>query len=149
MRKPYKPFPIDQNDPTLRVGENVSYWPVLQVRLGFGHATSPRFDAIVDSGSPWPLFKADLGKLVGIKVEQGMKYPLGGVIANITRPTYFHKVKIYVETDWVIECIAGFCPDLGVTGILGRNGFFSNFKTTFDHSGIVPAVEIERISKPI
>ncbi len=147
MRRNYKPFPVDVDDPTIQAGQRMSYWPVLQVRLGFAHTMSPRFDAIVDSGSPWPLFRADLGRFIGLKVERGAKYQLGGVIANISRTTYFHKVKIYVEADWVIECMAGFCSDLRVTGILGRSGFFTSFQTTFDHSGMTPAVEIERIQR--
>jgi len=118
VKKNYRPWPVDQSDPTTTQGESYVYWPVLQVRVGRGHAQSPRFDAVVDSGSPWCLFKADIGRMVDIDIEKGPKYPLGGVVANVTLPAYVHKVKIYVEAIGVIECMAGFCDNLGVTGIL-------------------------------
>jgi hypothetical protein len=145
MKKPYKAFPIDDpdpNDPTQRE----MYLPSFQVRLGHGHGNrSPRFDAIVDSGSPWCIFRADLGRMIGIDITKTNKtYPLGGVISGPRDTMYIHKVKIFVESDWVIEVMAGFVEKLAVTGILGRNGFFTNFKTTFDHSTNPATVEIER-----
>ena len=36
-------------------------------------------------------------------------------------PVFFHRVKIYIELDWIIEVTAGFCKKLAVAGILGRN----------------------------
>lgn len=120
-------------------------WPVLQVRVGLNHVQSPRFDAVVDSGSAWCLFRADVAKYIGIKdITKGAKYPLGGVIANVKESMYFHRVRIFIESDWIIEVNAGFCEKLGVTGILGRYGFFEKFKTTFDHSTNPPTLEIER-----
>jgi hypothetical protein len=144
MRRIYKDFPTDEPDPI--TNESTVPWPVLRVRVGYGHTQSPRFDAVVDSGSPWCLFRGDVGAIIGIKdITKGRKYALGGVIAGTREPAYFHKVKIYIEADWVIECMAGFCQKLGVTGILGRSGFFDSFRVSFDHSGIDPALEIERV----
>lgn len=122
------------------------YMPSLQVRLEYGHGKqSPRFDAIVDSGSPWCIFRADLGRMIGIDVSRTNKtYALGGVISGPHDTMYIHKIKIFVESNWVIEVNAGFVEKLAVTGILGRNGFFSNFKTTFDHSTNPATLEIER-----
>lgn len=147
MRKPYKAFPVDKADPTI-TNEVKTYWPVLQVRVQYAHAASPRFDAIVDSGSPWCLFKADVGRLIGISdVTKGKPYSLGGVIGNVTEPMWFHRVKIYVEAEGIIEVNAGFAPKLSVTGILGRNGFFNNFQVSFDHSTTPPELEIHRIHR--
>ena len=60
---------------------------------------------------------------------------------------WFHRVKIYVEAEGVVEVNAGFAPRLSVTGILGRNGFFSNFIVNFDHSTTPPSLEISRINR--
>ncbi len=119
------------------------------VRVGYRHARSPRFFPVVDSGSPYCMFKADLGRLIGLDVEKGIKHEIGGIIHGLTEPIYFHKVQIYVESDWVIEVMAGFVKKLAISGILGRNGFFSNFQVHFDHSGESPAFEISRIERPV
>ena len=84
LKRTYKGFPVDKPDPS-RPSETKVYWPVLQVRVQYGHAMSPRFDAIVDSGSPWCIFKADIGKMIGISdITKGKPYSLGGVIGNMT-----------------------------------------------------------------
>lgn len=104
--------------------------------------------AVVDSGSPWCIFKADVGRMAGIAdIESGGKYQIGGVVAGVTEPMYFHRVKLYIETDWVIEVDAGFVEKLGVTAVLGRNGFFSNFIVRCDHTGHPPQLEIEKINR--
>jgi len=61
-------------------------------------------------------------------------------------PALFHKVKIYVESDWIIEVMVGFCKKLSVAGILGRNGFFDNFHVHFDHSSSPPVLEVSKIA---
>jgi hypothetical protein len=56
-------------------------------------------------------------------------------------------VSLYFEAGHRIEVVAGFARKLNTSGILGRQGFFDNFKVTFDHSSYPPALEIERTTK--
>jgi hypothetical protein len=42
---------------------------------------------------------------------------------------------------------AAFTDKLPVAGILGRRGFFENFKVTFDYSYDPPEVHLERIHR--
>lgn len=145
MRKNYTAFPLDEPDPLSSA--TTMLWPALKIRVGYKHAQSPRFDAIVDSGSPLCIFKADIGKVIGLDVEKGIKGYIGGIVGTHREPVYFHKVRIYVEAIGVIEVPGAFGENLGVTGVLGRIGFFSNFHVVFDQSGVTPALEIERISR--
>ncbi len=147
MKKQYSSFPLDEQNPAFP-DEKEMFWPTLMVRVGKSHQQTPRFPAVVDSGSPWCIFKSDIGKFLEIDVYAGKRYKMGGVISGITEPIYFHKVKIYVEQDWVIDVTAGFADKLGVTGILGRTGFFDNFHVHFDHSVKPPILQIDRIQKP-
>ncbi len=117
------------------------------VRVGKGHARTPRFLAVIDSGSPYCMFQAEVGELVGLEVDKGEEDVVGGIIRGLQEPIYFHKVKIYVEMDWIIEVMAGFVKKLQVPGVLGRNGFFENFYIYFDHASHPPTVEVKKIEK--
>jgi len=148
LRKPYTRFPVDNPGPALK-GEKSIWEPMLLVRLALGRrAATPRFRAVVDSGSPFCIFKADIAQLLGIDFEKGEQDNIGGIIAGPREPIYFHNVNIYVETDWMIPVRAGFMKKLHANGILGRNGFFDNFHVHFDHSVFPSVVEIKRIEKP-
>lgn len=146
MKKQYSSFPLDETNPAFP-DEKEMFWPTLMVRVGRMHQQTPRFPAVVDSGSPWCIFKSDIGKFLGIDVYSGKRHKMGGVISGITEAIYFHKVKLYVESDWVIDVTVGFSDKLSVTGILGRGGFFDNFYVYFDHSTKPPILQIDRIQK--
>lgn len=145
MKKPYTRFPLDKPHPVFK--DRTYYDPRLMVRVGRGHCTTPRFLAVIDSGSPFCMFQAEVAELLGINLTDGPEENIGGVIRGPQDPVYFHKVKIYVEMDWIIDVIAGFVKKLQVPGILGRNGFFDNFYVRFDQSAIPPQVEITKIEK--
>lgn len=85
--------------------------------------------------------------MIGLELTSGVESRVGGIIRGPDDPIYFHKVKIYIEMDWVIEVMAGFVKKLQVPGILGRNGFFDNFHVKFDQSANPPAVEVTKIEK--
>jgi hypothetical protein len=117
---------------------------MLQVRVGTRHQQTPRFLAIVHSGSPYCIFKKDVADILGIDLAKCPESMLYGMNQS-SEPAFFHKVKIYIEADWIIEVMAGFCKKLAATGILGRNGFFDNFHIRFDHSAAPPVLDISRI----
>jgi hypothetical protein len=89
----------------------------------------------------------DVGEYLGIDVKKGIEDTIGGLSQGMREPVYYHKVRLFVEADWIIDITAGFIKKLTVAGILGRNGFFDNFRVRFDHSQHPPIFEIERIDK--
>jgi hypothetical protein len=103
---------------------------MLRVRVGIPKGKrSPRFRAYVDSGSPWCLFKADIGDYLGLDIESGEQDELGGIIAASVELVYFHKLTLFVEDYWTIPIRAGFVRKLSTHGILGRDGFFVVFES--------------------
>ena len=123
--------------------------PCLWVRVGRPHgAKSPRFAAVVDSGSPYCIFRAEFAELLGINLKSCYEDSLGGVIAGSRGPIYFHKILLYVEMDWIITVVAGFCESLAVNGILGGHGFFDHFQIRFDQAVDPPEFEITKIERP-
>ena len=127
MRVTYKSFPFRNRG----VPERIKVWrPVLPVQIIHNHATSKRFEAVVDTGSDYCLFQAEIGASIGIKVNNGPEGDLGGVISGPRSKVYFHTVKLKVGSD-ILEIKAGFCWDLS-DNLLGQTGFFDNFVVTFD-----------------
>jgi len=110
------------------------------------HVKSARFEAVVDSGSPWCLFHADVATAIGINVTHGIEEPLGGVIGGAVGKMWFHTVKLCL-LGTIIDITAGFSPKLSVAGILGRSGFFDNYIVTFDPCNNPPGLNIERIGR--
>ena len=126
-------------------GEPVLWMPYLSVRVRKGHQQTPRFPAVVDSGSPYWLFRADVADYLGIDLTRGVKDFVGGVTTAPSEPIFFHKVNIVIESDWVIQVMAGFVKKPSVAGILGRNGFFDNFYVKFDYSVKPSEMEVAKI----
>jgi hypothetical protein len=137
---------LDQPNPAFK-GETTTWLPLLNVRVGINHKQTPRIPAVADSGSQCCLFRADLAEYLGIDLKRGIEGTMGGLSHGMREPVFYHKVKLYVESDWIIDVTAGFIKKLSVAGILGRNGFFDNFKVKFDQSMTPPIVEIEKIEK--
>lgn len=120
---------------------------MLSVAISRKHGPkSFRFDSLVDTGSPYCLFRSDIGPLIGLDVESGVHQDVGGVVAGMHEMGYFHDLNLFVEGNWMVQIRAGFLKNLCVAGLLGRRGFFQNFKVTFDHGDPAPSMEIERIS---
>jgi len=146
LRHRYKAHPLPYSHSAVFNEQHV-YHPILTARLSNPRRHSPptdRFDAFVDSGSPDCYFHADIGRAVGIRIEDGQKSALGGVVAGPRCDTYFHEIALHVEGD-IIRVKAGFTDSLAVSAILGRRGFFDHFIVTFDHGGNPPEFEIRRI----
>ncbi len=129
----------------------LKYWvPYLRVRVGKGHTVmrSPIF-ALVDTGSPYCLFRQDIAAAAGIRdLTTGKVGEIGSVKQGVKDVCYFHKVTLYVESEWKIEVMAGFPLNLSVPALLGRHGFFDHFLVTFDHSTDPPMIEVVPIDRP-
>jgi hypothetical protein len=121
--------------------------PMLTVAIVHSHQTSKRVEAVVDSGSPWCLFHAQIGESVGIKINRGARGSLGGVLAGASSDVYFHSVKL-MFMGCIVPVMAGFSHDLSVAAIVGRQGFFDNCTITFDPSqNTFGELDIERFHR--
>ena len=141
----YTGVPAEPRHPAFK-NEPTAWMPLLTLKLAKVHDLwTPRFRAVVDSGSPWCIFPTALGDYLGINVSKGIESTIGGILKGGKEPIYFHKIKMLVENNWSINVMAGFTKRLAVTGILGRDGFFDNFLVRFDHSIKPPHLEIEKI----
>jgi hypothetical protein len=120
--------------------------PFLTVSLIIGHSPTKKFEAIVDSGSSTCLFHADIGKAHGLKLKEGVKGALGGVVGGFKGEVYYHRVKLCVGGG-IIAINAGFSENLSVAALLGRHGFFEHFTVLFDPSSNPPGFEINRVHR--
>lgn len=145
VRIAYKVLPLVQPHP-IYPGQTYTWTPILNVNLMYNHTRSSRVEAVVDSGSPWCLFHADVGLGIGIDITKGMEEPLGGVIGGAVGKMYFHKVKLCIPGD-IFEIMAGFSTKLSVAGILGRSGFFNRYSILFDPCSTPPGIELQRVGR--
>jgi hypothetical protein len=146
MRRQYTALPVEKPDPGLGGAKKV-WTPMLKVRVSFNHQNTPTMTAYVDSGSPYCMFNSAVANFLHIDLKKAQVSPLGlgGVVSGQREPLYFHKVGLTIESNWVIEVLAGFSKKLSVQAILGRSGFFDKFRITFDHSQFPPEFEIDKI----
>lgn len=147
MLRKYTGIPLEPPHPAFK-NQTTAWLPMLSVRIGIAHDVwSPRFLAVVDSGSPWCIFPTALGEYLGLEVSSGIESELRGIIRTDAEPVYFHKIKIQIETNWNISVMAGFTKKLSADGILGRSGFFDSFSIRFDHSTNPPQLEIDKLER--
>jgi hypothetical protein len=141
-----KVWPIEKPHPAFPHDTYEWRW-IVHVKLIYRHSPITKwFEAFIDSGSPWCLFHANFCKSLGIDLESGIRDDLKGIIGGPSAPMYFHKIKVCLGS-WSFNTMAGFSTALSVGGILGRRGFFENFKVTFDPLTLPPSIELEQIHR--
>ncbi len=119
---------------------------MLFARISRKHAPpSLRFAAMIDTGSPFCLFHAQIGESIGVDIRAGIEQSIAGVVPGVNTPAYFHRLNLHLEANWVVEINAGFIVDFQCPALLGRRGFFDRFIVKFDHSVNPPIFEIEQI----
>ncbi len=89
------------------------------------------FDAFVDSGASYSIFKAEIGDILGLEMEKGNKILItvgdGSLIV-----VYLHRLIIQIG-DEKFEAEIGFSKQLGIGfNIIGRKDIFERFKVCFD-----------------
>ena len=142
MRVNYKSFPFHNRG----LPDTIIAWrPVLTIQLIHNHATSKRFEALVDTGTDYCLFNARVGASIGIKVNNGPEGELGGIVAGSRSKVYFHTVKLVIATE-IVEIKAGFSWDV-TSNLLGQVGFFDEFIATFDWTPHPPRFDLQRIQR--
>ena len=96
MIKSYMGFPLEPPHPAFK-DETTVWMPILNVRVGKAHDVwSPRFGAVVDSGSPWCMFPTALADYLGIRVTDGIESDVGGILKGDKEPIYFHTIKLQI-----------------------------------------------------
>ena len=134
-------------DPGL-AGDTTMWIPMLRVRCMFQHQMMPPILAVVDSGSPYCLFRTEIADFLHIDLKGAPIGSMGGVIGGPQDTTYFHRIKLQIENNWTFEVMGAFMKKLAVPAILGRKGFFDRFVVTFDQSVSPHEFEITKIERP-
>lgn len=104
---------------------------------------SPRLEVLVDSGSTDCIFRADVLNRLGLSLESGTSSGIVGASGTVEMRTHYHTVKLHIENHEVM-IVAAFAPELCIAGILGRRGFFDQFKVVFDFPANPPSFDIQR-----
>lgn len=110
--------------------ERGKFAPIIPIRLE-GKSGWVTFDAYVDSGATYSIFKPEMAEILGIELDKGEKqYVTVGDGSLIT--VYLHKVKVDLAGK-IFEATIGFSKQLGIGfNILGRKDIFGSFVITFN-----------------
>jgi hypothetical protein len=74
-----------------------TYWAMLNVQLSLPIANAPRtkrFEALIDSGAARSLFHADIGRFLGLDIQEGDHERVVGVAGP--SDSWIHPVRLYV-----------------------------------------------------
>ena len=124
MKFSYRKTPSD--DPSQRWFSR----PIIDVTVSGDKSTTVA--ALVDSGADISLFNVEVAEYIGLDVEKGRIVYVGGVGEGRLK-AYLHKVKLQVEgIEKAVEVPIAFTENLGVSGILGQEGFFDTHRIKFE-----------------
>lgn len=137
----WKEFPYT----TSIVDFETSEWahqPTLEVKIIPSEGSLPfTTRMVVDSGATETLLDAEIGKAVGLDVVSGVPKKVGGITGSTTG--YEHRVQIdLVDLDDVLEVDVIFVPNMGASGLLGQDTFFSRYDVRFEKRRLKFAVEV-------
>lgn len=110
--------------------EKGRFSPIIALRLK-GEEEWVAFNAYIDSGATYSIFRAEVAEILGMEVDKGEKIYVtvgdGSLIA-----VYLHKVKLDLAGK-IFDAIIGFSKQLGIGfNIIGRKDIFDNFVITFN-----------------
>lgn len=107
------------------------YRPIIPIELT--HTKTFSYEVLVDSGADICIFHADIGRAIGLDIEKGERFELGGVTGS-ERAGYMHRVKFKVRSV-TFAAKAGFTDSIrdGAYGMVGQKGFFDRFAIKFDY----------------
>lgn len=120
----YENFPIIDN--TGEIVGSVAR-PIIDLLMNYKHGEMiGPIQALVDSGSDYNLFPAEIANILGVRLEKGILKVTEG-IGGKTVKTYRHSgIKMYVEGH-SFETSIDFSKEVTVP-LLGQQGFFDKFK---------------------
>lgn len=89
---------------------------------------------LIDSGAANTILNAALADELGIDLRTGGQHPFFGISGDPV-VGYDHMVSFRLKEDSHEYGMAvAFLPGLNATGLLGREGFFENYKVTFEQA---------------
>ena len=138
MQHRFQPIQLDDG--------SIDWQAVLPVRISnplHPRLISPRLEVLVDSGSTDCIFPADVLNRLGLSLESGAPSGIVGVSGAVEMRTHYQTVTLHIENH-EIRVVAAFAPRLCVAGILGRRGFFDQFRVVFDIPANPLTFSIER-----
>lgn len=105
--------------------------PVIPIEISY-KGRSVNYEVLVDSGTDFCIFDAQIGELLGINIKSGEKREVWG-ITGVSEYYYVHQINIKVG-DWPYTIKAGFLPSIARMGygVVGQNGLFDIFIVKFD-----------------
>jgi hypothetical protein len=106
--------------------------PIIPIEISHGRAV--RYEVLVDSGADICIFPGDIGCAIGLDIESGERFELGGVTGE-RRTGYFHMVTLGVGKH-SFRTKVGFMDTMreGAFGMVGQKGFFDRFAIKFDYA---------------
>lgn len=111
----------------LRKDEN--WFPVIDIIIE-GRKRRRFFKALVDSGATFSVFRAEVARFLGIKIESGKEVYLEGIGGRILG--YLHNLKVSVDGKYFFKCKIIFSSEFNVSfNLLGRDNFFLPFIISF------------------
>jgi hypothetical protein len=140
----YKAFPLTLPDAVTK--QNFTWRPILRVVIFSGHKKTAPIETILDTGADVTIFHAQIARGLGIDIEKGIPYNLGGIASAVVMPGYIHNVRLLVAGE-SIETPVVFADHFATAGLLGQIGFFNHFVVTFDWTPDPPCFEVQRISR--
>jgi len=114
------------------VQERGRFLPIISLQLkGKGTKDWITFDAFIDSGASYSIFKAEIGDILELEVEKGEKTFI--TVGDGSRIIiYVHRLEIQIG-DEEFEAGIGFSKQLGIGfNIIGRKGIFERFIICFN-----------------
>ena len=106
--------------------------PIINIRFPLD-GKSVLYPVLLDSGSDFCIFHAEIGDLLHVSVRSGKKMTFFGT-SGTPQNAYFHTIH-YELGGWDMECYAGFSYEMKTMpyGLLGQTGFFDQFRIEFDY----------------
>ena len=143
VRIAYRVFPLDPAKSAM--GERSLWLPVIPIRLINGTCVV-RVEGIVDSGSHFCLFHWRIGELLGIDVGGGVRDTVLGALQAPHSEVFYHRLTMELAGER-LNIIAAFSREVLQPCLLGREGFFDNFRVTFNPESSPPGLELERVCR--
>lgn len=105
--------------------------PIIPIYL-FYRKSFLHMEALLDSGADFCIFHKEIADALGVNWKQGAPHHFIGITGE-KGIMYFHHLKIKVGS-WMRSIPCAFSENLSEEsyGILGQEGFFENFKISFD-----------------
>ena len=111
--------------------------PYLDIILRNGFHTTPSLMALVDSGADYPIFPAELAEVLELDLTHAPVWQFSGTTGKKQLAKLAElSLTVLKENDedhaFEVRTTCAFCDTFKFAGgLLGQNGFFSLFKTTF------------------